>query len=115
MSKTAVLPSLESPESRLEQTIEIIKAVYDLSRPQGLGFLHYSPEPLTDEQALACIPKPEMPQLHLDYIRGRACKFVLLTDPDGRYFDATYWLDHTDEDLAGLIERLGAKVIEVTK
>ena len=115
MSKSliAVLPSTESPQARLDQTIQIIKAVYDLSRPQGLGFLHFSPEPLTDEQALACIPKPELPGLHLDYIAGRACKFVLFSGPEGRYFDAEWWYDHSPDDLGNLIGRLGAEVIEV--
>jgi hypothetical protein len=64
-------------EERIDITdvnlVELVKKVYELSVPQGMGFLHFTPEPLTDEEAATLIdPKYG---IRMDYVKGRGCKF----------------------------------------
>ena len=88
--------------------VEVVKAAYDLSVPQGLGMLHYTPGSLSDEEAAALVRpevNPHVP-VYLDYVRGRACKFRV-EDHGGRLYICRDWYDHSDEQLARLLERIG--------
>ena len=106
MSKIAVLPQVWSTDGIIKQTIEVIKAIYDLSIPHGLGLLHYSAESMTEEEARLYIYEPDMPNLYIDYINGRACKFALRNNKCG-------WYDHSPDALGALIKRMSATVIDV--
>ena len=85
---------------------ELVKSAYDLSKPQGMGFLHYRPEPLTDEQAQSLINNddPRFP-VSLDYVHGRAVKFNVQRI-DGKLYIRDSWYDHSPEQLSQLLERV---------
>jgi hypothetical protein len=81
--------------------IKFVKKVYDLSVPQGLGFLHYTEEPLTDEEAKSCIFKEPF-IVSMDYVKGRSCK-MNVTKENGKLFIPDRWYDHTDTQLEELL------------
>jgi hypothetical protein len=49
---------------------ELLAALYNNSRAQGLGFLHYTPEPMTTAEAEKLIKA----RSYFDYIQGRVMK-----------------------------------------
>jgi hypothetical protein len=78
--------------------VEFAKKVYELSVPQGMGFLHFNPAPLTDEEAKELVGNFEndrMFALNMDYVKGRACKMHIRRDGDKLTISDT-WYDHTD-------------------
>lgn len=88
--------------------IEVVKKVYELSKPQGRGMFHYQPGPLTDKEAeiLISLPNPDHIVLSLDYVKGRSCKFTIFKEEDGNYIDDS-WYDHTDEQFKELLKTIG--------
>ena len=88
--------------------IELIKKAYELSRPrarpQGLGMLHFSENPLGEEEARGWL-RPDG-TFHLDYVKGRSCKLNLIKQND-RFYINTPWYDHTDEQLVQLFKHVG--------
>jgi len=88
--------------------IKLAKTAYSLSRPQGLGFLHYQDGELTDEEAGQMINqnRPHIP-LSMDYVKGRACKLTVFCD-QGITFIRNQWHDHSDQDLCDLVSRVKA-------
>ena len=87
-------------------TVELVKKVYELSLPQGMGFLHFNSQPLTDEEAQSLIA--EDGEVHLDYVRGRACKFSTYKEKD-KFFIRYPWYDHTDQQFIDLLDHIGIK------
>ena len=90
---------------------EFAKKVYELSSPQGMGFLHFTPAPLSDERAKEIINRfvnDKWAALRMDYVDGRACKMVV-KKIDGKLFINDNWYDHTDEQLQELLEALKIK------
>ena len=81
--------------------VKFAQKVYELSVPQGLGFLHFTPKPLSDEEAKELICNGE---LDMDYVHGRACKMNVR---DNKINDA--WYDHTDDQLKELLDAFGIK------
>ena len=98
----------------------LVARAYDLSVPLGMGYLHFTPEPLTEEEVESLLADgTELPYilpkdyvLNLDYVKGRSVKLrVLRTDrvsfpvPEGcqmwMYAD---WFDHSREQLEDLLE-----------
>jgi len=55
---------------------EILKALYDNSRPLGLGFLQYKSEPISIEECRELLKKWD----HFDYLHGRVMKIRLKGD-----------------------------------
>lgn len=51
----------------------ILAALYNASRPLGLGYLHYTPEDMTTEEAAALLRR----QTYFDYLKGRVMKIDL--------------------------------------
>lgn len=101
-----------------ERLPELVGHVYDLSKAQGLGRHHATPDPLTESEKdhIAGVEYRGSPwvRMALDYIRGRACKFDLFVDTEqygygtGRlFFTGPCWYDHTPEQLLELVERMG--------
>ena len=85
--------------------VKMIKKVYDLSRPQGLGFIHFTPVPLSDEEASSYVQKDGT--VDMDYVKGRACKFNVFKDRDnGSLYIHSPWYDHTDAQLKELLNSL---------
>ena len=83
-----------------------VKEVYNLSKPVGMGFLHYQPGELTDAEASQIVntkPLYGKALLSLDYIKGRACKMTVFEDNGQRWINND-WFDHSASDLAKLRE-----------
>lgn len=55
---------------------EVLAALYNASKPQGLGFLHYDPTPMTAEQAKELLKQTT----YFDYLAGRVMKIDLSGD-----------------------------------
>lgn len=55
---------------------EVLAALYNASKPQGMGFMHYTPEPMTTEQAAEILER----QTYFDYLSGRVMKVDLAGD-----------------------------------
>jgi hypothetical protein len=86
-------------------TVELVKKAYELSRPQGLGFLHFiEGDTLTDEEAKQFIM--EDGTVNMDYVKGRACKFHTFIK-NGEFFINDNWYDHTDTQLKELLKTIG--------
>jgi hypothetical protein len=71
---------------------ELLAALYNRAAPQGLGFLHYNPEPMTAEQAQQEIDRREGAwKFDFDYLNGRSMKVDItgdtICDNDARLFD----------------------------
>lgn len=54
----------------------VLAALYNASKPQGMGFLHYDPEPMTVEEARALLSQ----DTDFDYLKGRVMKVDLSGD-----------------------------------
>lgn len=90
--------------------IEVVKAAYDLSNPVGMGILHYTEEPLSDEEAKQLIDEGSRgkfsPCVSMDYVKGRCCKFSVW-HIDGKLYIRKDWYDHTKADVDKLLEMVG--------
>ena len=87
--------------------VEFVKKVYELSRPQGMGLMHFQPGAMSDEDAQSLIHKDGT--VSMDYVSGRACKMCVRKD-DGRLFISDQWYDHSDAHLEELLEHCGVSV-----
>ena len=98
------------------------KKVYELSMPQGLGFLHYQSGDLSDEQAKNIVSggnnlfnRPtDRIALDMDYVSGRACKMIVFKE-EGKLYIRKNWYDHTDTQLKMLLEHFNITTNEVIK
>lgn len=91
--------------------VKLVKEAYRLSAPQGLGFLHFTPSPLSTEEAKQfIIPKSTCNiVLHMDYVHGRAVKLTVKKNADGTFSLPDSWYDHTDEQYKELLEAVGVE------
>ena len=87
--------------------VELVKKAYELSRPQGMGMLNFDASPLTDEEAQTLIGDDG--EIHLDYVKGRACKFHVFNQ-DGKFAIRDSWYDHTDDHLVKLLAHVGITI-----
>jgi hypothetical protein len=81
--------------------VKFVKKAYELSGPQGLGFLHAKGGSLTDEETQELIRPTGRIALSMDYVHGRACKMTVFREGDRLEIRDT-WYDHSDL----LLERL---------
>lgn len=58
---------------------KILAALYNASQPLGMGFLHYDPTPMTEEEAKELLKE----RTYFDYLKGRVMKVEL----GGEYLD----------------------------
>lgn len=91
---------------------KFVAKVYDLSRPQGLGFLHFTREPLTDAEIDLLIWPGESYLVRMDYVKGRSCKMTVF-NREGRLTIYDSWYDHSDEQLNELLAHVGVQRQEV--
>lgn len=66
--------------------VDVLIALYNNSRPQGMGFLHYDPKPMTRDEAEKLLQR----STYFDYLNGRVMKVNL----EGDDFDP--WLYDRD-------------------
>lgn len=58
---------------------EVLAALYNASKPQGLGLLHFNPAPMTTEEAAELLGRQANPrEIYFDYLKGRVMKVNLL-------------------------------------
>lgn len=65
----------------------VLAALYNASKPQGLGFLHFDPTPMAEEEAEELLKMGD----YFDYLKGRVMKVDLSNDD---YFEE--WLYDRD-------------------
>jgi hypothetical protein len=56
---------------------EVLARLYNASKPQGVGFVHYKPTDMTREEAQQLLDDG---QIHFDYLYGRVVKIDLSGD-----------------------------------
>lgn len=102
---------IEIPADKLR---DAVKLAFDLSAPQGLGFLHHREGGLEDEVVSEIIERDKdgCVAASMDYVHGRSCKFHVYRGGDyGNHDDKLYiqssWYDHSDRDLEELLTGLG--------
>jgi len=54
----------------------VLAALFNASKPQGMGFMHYDPAPMTVEQAAELLKR----STYFDYLQGRVMKIELSDD-----------------------------------
>lgn len=55
---------------------DVLAGLYNNSKVQGLGFLHFDPKPMTKDEAEALLAR----QTYFDYLFGRVLKINLSSD-----------------------------------
>jgi len=92
--------------------VKFVQRVYDLSSPQGMGFMYFTPEPLSVEEAREIIDSfknDESVAVSLDYIKGRSCKMHVFKE-GGKLQIHDNWYDHTDQQLKDLLSSTGVSI-----
>lgn len=88
---------------------KFVQKAYELSQPQGLGFLHYEKGALTDDEAQGIIDssRPDgRNAVSMDYVKGRSIKMHVSRD-DGKLFIYNNWYDHSPHQLKELLIHCG--------
>ena len=96
---------------------ELINATYELSSPQGMGFLHAKVGGLDQSEVDEIVERGKADNrivIDMDYVNGRACKMTVFKTDEGSLFIRNKWFDHSDLSLTTLLERVGisAELIE---
>ena len=81
----------------------LVQKAFELSKPQGLGFLHFNSDDTLSEDDLNQIICPKTQEVHMDYVKGRAVKFSINRDNKGLYINDKRWYDHSDNALMELL------------
>lgn len=86
---------------------ELIRHAYDLSNPQGMGFMHYRPGPIPEELVEDILKDTSSYcALSMDYVMGRAVKLSVHKDGD-KLSLPDKWFDHDNGTYQILLDRLG--------
>ena len=67
---------------------EVLAALYNAAKPLGMGFLHYTPEQMTEAQASAVLASCKQDRLYFDYLDGRVMKVDLT---NGGFFESALY------------------------
>jgi hypothetical protein len=98
--------------------VKFAQKVYELSMPQGLGFLHFTPTPLSEKEAIEIVELSSKMngkiKLDMDYVSGRACKMVVW-EKDGKLIISDSWYDHTDKQLKQLLSEFKIKAETISE
>jgi hypothetical protein len=64
---------------------KVLAGLYNASRPQGMGFLHYDPTPMTEVEAADLLTRGD----YFDYLKGRVMKIRIpeTGEIEGRLYD----------------------------
>lgn len=85
---------------------ELARKVYAMSAPMGMGHIHYRPGNLDEETIDMIFDAETQRPLRMDYVHGRCCKMIVFQNGD-RLYVRHYWLDHTEDQYAELLQHLG--------
>ena len=109
----------ENGEEIIEVSVDelptLVRKAYELSVPQGLGFLHARDGELDQESVDEIITRGEKDPflaVSMDYVHGRSCKFGVRRS-EVRDFESPLtisypWYDHSKDDWDQLITALAA-------
>jgi hypothetical protein len=86
--------------------VKFAQKVFELSAPQGYGFMHFTKTPLDEKEAESMIAPDGT--LDMDYVHGRACKMNVRIK-DGKKVIRDQWYDHTSEQLKQLLDAFDIK------
>ena len=82
---------------------QVVKAVYDMCRPVGMGYMQYTSGDMSQEQAEKFVENDTKGKpsgtVCMDYVGGRQCKFHFKFTPEGCELSEDAWYDHTLDDL----------------
>ncbi len=93
---------------------DVLAALYNRAQPMGMGFIHFTPEDMTREEAEKLLERgddhqdhfggiPGRSRLYFDYLKGRCMKVDLTEDEvDPRLFDRDYGEGALASVIAGL-------------
>jgi len=87
--------------------VKFVQEVYNLSEPVGMGFLHFKPEPLPENEASKLIRSDTGIAVTMDYVHGRCCKMHVYRAMGGRLFVDDRWYDHGEWAQEELFNRCG--------
>jgi len=65
---------------------QILAGLYNGARPQGMGFIHYTPEPMSEEEAQILLEDDPRRGDYFDYLKGRVMK-VEISKLDPNLYD----------------------------
>ena len=105
--KVVEMTHVEVPESVVT---DLVRKAYDLSKPVGMGMIHFQPGPIPEpivDDLVRLMNKTGY--LTMDYTLGRQVKFTILKIGN-RYFVHKTWRDHTKEDLVILLASVGVQL-----
>ena len=68
--------------SKLDKA-EVLAALYNASKPQGMGFLHYNPAPMTRDEAADLLKRQD----YFDYLQGRIMNVKIQDQLNPRLYD----------------------------
>lgn len=83
---------------------EVLAALYNNSRPLGMGFLHYTPEPMSKGEAAKLLEEAD----YFDYLKGRVMKSHLRKG-ETQFDEGLYDRDNGKGAAAAAIEPLRKK------
>jgi hypothetical protein len=87
---------------------KFIAKAYELSQPQGMGFLHFKEGPLDDESIDKILNvKNEFCVCGMDYVHGRSIKMAVYSKGDRLLIGGPGWYDHSDYQLEELLSADG--------
>lgn len=98
----------------------LVKKAYQLSRPQGLGWIDKSQDKkeLTDNEVsnILSAPHEDWVPVQIDYLHGKAVKLTVFRFDDQLYVE-NYWHDHSDQDFLALLSSIGIpeKAVHIAK
>lgn len=87
---------------------DVLRALYDASKPQGMGFLHYNPQPMTRDEADGLLKGGSN---YFDYLRGRVMKVEI--NDSGKLDPRLYDRDNGQGAAARAIATLAEKTSSV--
>lgn len=83
---------------------QVLMALYNESKPAGVGFLHYSSDLMTEDEATALLAQ----STRFDYLRGRVMKVNLSGDEiDPRAYDRSNGQGAVARIISDLLDRNG--------
>lgn len=88
----------------------LISETYNRSVPVGMGIINFIPGHIPEKtlDSLAKEIESKSKMVYMDYIHGRLCKMSIYLIDDETIGIRTYWPDHTQEELAALVEAVKA-------
>lgn len=59
---------------------DVLAALYNAAKAQGMGFLHYDATPMTHDEAAAILSQMRPGEMYFDYLNGRVMKVEISGD-----------------------------------